>query len=62
MITQKKMEENIERKEKEREELINSQKEHIENADKFYFADEANPDSLFAKANMVKKYNDKNNK
>ena len=58
----KRMEENIERKEKEREELINSQKEHIENADKFYFADEANPDSLFAKANMVKKYNEKNNK
>ena len=58
----KKMEENIEKKEKEREELINSQKEHIENADKFYFADEANPDSLFAKANMVKKYNEKNNK
>ena len=58
----KKMEENIEKKEKEREELINSQKEHVENADKFYFADEANPDSLFAKANMVKKYNEKNNK
>lgn len=58
----KKMEENIEKKEKEREELINSQKEHIENADKFYFADEANPGSLFAKANMVKKYNEKNNK
>ena len=58
----KKMEENIERKEKAREDLINSQKQHIENADKYYFADEQNPDSLFAKANMVKKYNEKNNK
>ena len=58
----KKMEENIERKEKERENLITSQKQHIEDADKFYFSDETNPDSLFAKANMVKKYNDKNNK
>ena len=58
----KKMEENIEKKEKAREDLINSQKQHIEDANKFYFADEANPDSLFAKANMVKKYNEKNNK
>lgn len=58
----RKMEENIEKKEKAREDLINSQKQHIEDADKFYFADEQNPDSLFAKANMVKKYNEKNNK
>lgn len=58
----KKMEENMERKEKAREELVNSQKELVEKADKYYFENEANPDSLFAKANMVQKYNDKNNK
>lgn len=58
----KKMEENMERKEKAREELVNSQKELVEKADKYYFENEANPDSLFAKANMVQKYNDKNGK
>lgn len=58
----KKMEENMERKEKAREELVNSQKELVEKADKYYFEKEANPDSLFAKANMVQKYNEKNNK
>ena len=58
----KKMEENIERKEKAREELVNSQKELVEKADKYYFENEANPDSLFAKANMVQKYNEKNGK
>ena len=57
----KKMEEKNERIIKEREELINSQKEHIENADKYYF-DNEDKDSLFAKANMVQKYNEKNNK
>lgn len=57
----KRMEEKNERKIKEREELINSQKEHIENADKYYFGNE-NKDSLFAKAKMVEKYNEKNNK
>lgn len=60
-INIRKMEENIELKEKKREELINNQKEHINNADKYYFENE-NPDSLFAKANMVKKYNEKNSK
>ena len=55
------MEEKNERIIKEREELINSQKEHIENADKYYF-DNEDKDSLFAKANMVQKYNEKNNK
>lgn len=58
----KKMEENMERKEKAREELINSQKEIIEKSDKYYFENESNPDSLFAKANMVQKYNEKNSK
>lgn len=58
----KKMEENIEKKEKAREELLNSQKQHLEEAEKYYFANEENPDSLFAKANMVKKYNERNEK
>ena len=57
----KKMEENYEKKVKERENLVNSQKEHVLNADKYYFENE-DPNSLFAKANMVKKYNEKNNK
>jgi YidC/Oxa1 family membrane protein insertase len=58
----KKMEENIEKKTKEREDLVNSQKQKVEEANKYYSAGESNPDSLFAKANMVQKYNEKNNK
>ena len=58
----KKMEEKVEKEEKDRKELINSQKEHVENAEKYYFGNESNPNSLFAKANMVQKYNEKNNK
>ena len=58
----KKMEENAERKAKEREDLVNSQKQKVEEADKYYSEGESNPDSLFAKANMVQKYNEKNNK
>lgn len=58
----RKMEENIEKKEKAREELINNQKEQIEKSNKYYFENESNPDSLFAKANMVQKYNEKHNK
>ena len=54
----KRMEETAERKEKERNDLLESQKQHIEDADKFYF-DGENKDSLFAKANMVQKYNEK---
>ena len=57
----RKMEEKEEKQEQERERIIEEQKEHIENANKFYFENE-NPDSLFAKANMVQKYNEKNNK
>ena len=57
----KKMEEKNEKIIKEREKLINSQREHIENADKYYF-DNEDKDSLFAKAKMVEKYNEKNNK
>ena len=59
--TIKKMEENTEKKIKEREEKINEQVKKTEEANKFYFGNE-NPDSLFAKANMVQKYNEKHNK
>lgn len=57
----KRMEEKAEKKEQEREKILNEQKEHIEKANEYYFKDE-NPDSLFAKANMVQKYNERNNK
>ena len=57
----KKMEEKNERIIKEREELLENQKKHIENADSYYFENE-DKDSIFAKAKMVEKYNDKNNK
>ena len=56
----KKMEENIEKKISERENLLKSQKQHIDESSKYYFGD--NDDSLFARANMVQKYNEKNNK
>ena len=58
----KKMEESTERKKADRENLLESQKGLVEKAQEFYFKDEPNPDSLFAKANMVKKYNEKHNK
>lgn len=58
----KKMEENNEKKEAERENIIKNQQQHIEEASKYYFGNEENSDSLFAKANMVQKYNEKNNK
>ncbi len=57
----KRMEETSEKKVKEREEKINEQVKKTEEANKFYFENE-NPDSLFAKANMVQKYNEKHNK
>lgn len=57
----KRMEEKAEKKGQEREKILNEQKEHIEKANEYYFKDE-NPDSLFAKANMVQKYNERNNK
>lgn len=59
--TIKKMEETTEKRVKEREEKINEQIKKTEEANKFYFENE-NPDSLFAKANMVQKYNEKHNK
>lgn len=60
--TLKKMEELAEKKNLEREKKIENQVKQTEEADKYYFGNEANPDSLFAKANMVQKYNEKNNK
>ena len=57
----KMMEEKTEREIKEREELVNSQKQKTEEANKYYF-DNEDPNSLFAKINMVQKYNEKNNK
>ena len=57
----RKIEENTEKKIKEREEKVNAQVKKTEEANKFYFENE-NPDSLFAKANMVQKYNEKHNK
>ena len=58
----RKMEETTERKKADRENLLESQKGLVEKAQEFYFKDEPNPDSLSAKANMVKKYNEKHNK
>ena len=57
----KKIEEIKEKRVKEREEKLNEQEKKTEEANKFYF-DNENPDSLFAKANMVQKYNEKHNK
>ena len=57
----RKIEENTEKKIKEREDKLSEQVKKTEEANKFYF-DNENPDSLFAKANMVQKYNEKHNK
>ena len=57
----RRIEETAEKKIKEREDKINEQIKKTEEANKFYF-DNENPDSLFAKANMVQKYNEKHNK
>ena len=57
----RKIEENKEKKIKEREDKLSEQVKKTEEANKFYF-DNENPDSLFAKANMVQKYNEKHNK
>ena len=56
-----KREQNYEKEEQKRNELLENQKQYVDEAEKFYFENE-NKDSLFAKANMVKKYNEKNNK
>lgn len=56
-----KMEQSVLKKEQDREILVNNQKEQTEEANKYYFENE-NPNSLFSKANMVQKYNEKNKK
>ena len=57
----KNIEINTERATKAREEKLNAQVKKTEEATNYYFGNE-NPDSLFAKANMVQKYNERNNK
>lgn len=59
--TIKRMEENNEKAEKEREQKELNQIKKTEDATKYYFENE-DPNSLFTKANMVTKYNEKNNK
>lgn len=56
-----KTEHKIDKEQKEREDKIKAQVEKTKNAESFYFENE-NKDSLFSKVNMVKKYNDKNQK
>ena len=58
--TLKRMEELAEKKNVEREKKLENQAKQTEEADKYYFGNESNPESLFAKANMVQKYNEKN--
>ena len=48
-------------RDEDRKNLINDQMKYINEADKFYF-DNENKNSLFTYANMVQKYNEKNNK
>ncbi|MCQ2609559.1 MAG: YidC/Oxa1 family membrane protein insertase, partial [Lachnospiraceae bacterium] len=55
----KKQAEKAMEKEKNRENILKNQATMQVNNQEFYFGDESNPDSLFAKANMVKKYNEK---
>ena len=56
------MEEKAEREEKKREKILEGKEEREEAAEKYYFDNEVNKDSLFAKANMVAKYNEKRDK
>lgn len=57
----KKMDEIVEKKEEEKSKRIEGKEEKEQAADKYYFENE-NRDSLFSKANMVAKFNDKQNK
>lgn len=57
----KNIEKNSERVLKEREEKLNKQKQKTEDSNNYYFGND-NSDSLFSKANMVQKYNERNNK
>ena len=58
----RKREEKKEKQEKEREIKLANQQKQTEDADKYYFGDEEDNNSIFAKINMVKKYNEKHNK
>lgn len=58
----KKMEEKQEKIDKEREKLLEGRIEKEQAAEKYYFDTEEDKDSLFAKANMVAKYNEKKDK
>ena len=57
----KKMDEIVEKKEEENNKRIEGREEKEQAADKYYFENE-NKDSLFSKANMVAKYNEKQKK
>ncbi len=56
----KKQVEKAEEQAKKRENILKNQETKQNNSQEYYFGNEENPDSLFAKANMVKKYNEKN--
>lgn len=58
----KKREEKMEQQEKAREEKVANQQKQTDEAEKYYFGDENDKDSFFAKVNMVQKYNEKHNK
>jgi len=58
----KKQAEKDELQAKAREVVLEKQLDKQKQSHDYYFKDEPNPDSLFAKANMVKKYNEKNEK
>ncbi len=57
----KKMEEKQDREEEKRKKILEGKDEREKEAEKFYFENE-NKDSIFAKVNMVSKYNQKNDK
>ena len=57
----KRMEEKQDREEEKRRKLLEGREEREREAEKFYFENE-NKDSIFAKVNMVSKYNQKNDK
>ena len=60
--TLKRLEEKQKEVEIEREKTLEAQVEKSKESTDFYFKNEANPDSLAARASMVRKYNEKHNK
>ena len=60
--TLKRLEEKQKEVELEREKTLEAQVEKSKESTDFYFKNEANPDSLAARASMVAKYNEKHNK